>query len=270
MNFAVKDAANITFYDVKTGNPILYTENANSFEFKLNAETVYAKAKGNKAIAFDGEITCELKIEFEVIQLGHLSMMLASDVVEKSNHKNGQMRKLRLDNLKKCKLLKTTPVSGSVLVFKLASDGQEILEKYTITETTSGQDHEITVTTSSAKEGDIVGVFYQLQSTKIKTITMSTNGKSPNFRIEADVSARTHNGEMMVFHLTIKNAKAKRNAELTLSAENPSKFPIELDCFPDEFGEYAEIAFFEEGAVAMSLKDTVSNLDPDIRIREPK
>lgn len=266
MSFAIKDAANLTLYDRVTNVPLFYTEDANNFEFKMSAETVYAKAKGNKKIAFDGEITAECKIEFEVIQFAHLSVMLASDVVSLNKKKVAEMQKLVLDGGKKAKLLKTKPVSGSIIAFKLGKDGQELVgEKLSISTQESGVDTEITVTSSALKEGDRIAVFYQLEAPKVKNITLSNKSKSRNFRIEADVKARTDMGEDIVLHLSIKNARAKRNAELTLSAENPSKFPMDLDCFPDESGDYAELTFiYDENAELSSL---VEKLDPTIVLK---
>lgn len=261
MRFAIKDAGNITFYNKATGVPAFYTEDANSFDFKLSAESVFAKAKGSKAVAFEGEVNCDLKIEFEVVQFAHLSVMMASDVVDKKQHNSAKSVKTKVQTGNKILLEKTKPVSGSIVAFKLMSDGQEFAEKLTFEVKTSGQDTELTVSAPvSLKENDLVIVFYQEEMPKVKTITMTSNGTSPNFRIEADVSARDTNGKMVALHLSIKNAKAKRNAELSFSAENPSKLSMELDCFPDEMGEYAELTFLmdDDTVSPLSLAESIS------------
>ena len=265
MRFAIKDAGNITFYNKATGVPAFYTEDANSFEFKLSSESVYAKAKGNKAIAFDGEVTCDLKMEFEVVQFAQLSVMLASDVVDASKHKSASMKKVKVNGDKKVTLAGIKAVTGSIMAFKLEDDGQEFANKLEFTAQSLGKDTELTIS-SNIKEGDMVAVFYQIEKAKVKTIKMTSKGQSPNFRIEAEVAAKNTNGEMMALHLSVKNAKAKRNAELTFSAENPSKFPMELDCFPDEMDEYAELTFLvdEDGASIQSLAE---KLDPTIKIK---
>ena len=63
MRFAIKDAGNVKVTNKATGIPIFYSEDANTFEYKFSAEAVYAKAKGENAIAFDGPTTAELKME---------------------------------------------------------------------------------------------------------------------------------------------------------------------------------------------------------------
>ena len=69
MKFAIKDAANILMINAITKKPFLYSEDANTFELKISADSVYAKAKGAKSIAFAGEETAELKMEFDVIHI---------------------------------------------------------------------------------------------------------------------------------------------------------------------------------------------------------
>jgi hypothetical protein len=260
MRFAIKDAGNLVFINKATGVPAFYSEDANSFEFKYSAESVYAKAKGNKAIAFEGETTCELKVEYEVIQFAQLSVMMASDVVDANNHELSRTFKGRLDGSKKITIKNAKPVEGSISVFKLAPDGQEFEQKYEAKLQQQAKDAEITVSTEGAKAKDMVIVFYMEAMPKIKTITMKDNGESPNFRIEADVAARTQDGKNMAMHMSIKNAKAKKNAELTLSAENPSKFPMEFDCFTDENGEYAVLSYIGDGNA--SPASMLEALDP--------
>ncbi|MDI0267791.1 hypothetical protein QIW52_17515, partial [Clostridioides difficile] len=66
---------------------------------------------------------------------------------------------------------------------------------------------------------------------------------APNYIVEADVMAKTADGEYMVLYMTIPNAKAQRSIELNLTAENPSGFNMTLDVLPDENKEYVTFAF---------------------------
>lgn len=43
MSFAIKDAANITFYNRATNEPIFYTPDLNSFNISFTGDTVFAK-----------------------------------------------------------------------------------------------------------------------------------------------------------------------------------------------------------------------------------
>jgi len=267
--FAIKDAADILFINKKTKVPFFYTEDANSFDFKMSAESIFAKAKGNKAIAFDGEINCELKIEFEVIQFAQLSVLLASDVVDEANKDIADWKKVTLNDQKKATLKGVKPVEGSVMAFVTNDDGQSFKEKVEFNGVQNSEDYDITVNSESAKKGDILYVCYQVTHKKVKQISMKADGKSPNFIIEAAVAAKDVNGDMMALHLSIKNAKAKRNAELSFTTDNPSKFPMELDCFPDENGEYAVLSYIEDGvAGGASLLERVSGLAENVTLKK--
>lgn len=43
MSFAIKDAANVTFYNRATNEPIFYTPDLNSFNISFTGDTVFAK-----------------------------------------------------------------------------------------------------------------------------------------------------------------------------------------------------------------------------------
>lgn len=269
MKFAIKDAANILMIDNVTKLPFLYSEDANTFELKLSADSVYAKAKGAKSIAFSGEDTAELKMEFEVIQFKHLAIMAASDVETVAKQKVGLFKKITVGAGKKAKLNKIKVVEGSVSAFKVDPvDGQEIIGKdLKLTANVVGADTEINFTADeTVKENDLVLVYYMEEKANIKLIKFSTKDIAPNFKIEADVAAKTYEGKMMALHLTIPNSKAKKNAELSLSTDNPSKFPMELDIFPDREGHYVYLTFIDDSnASAASL---AARLDPGIKMEK--
>lgn len=269
MKFAIKDAANILMINAITKKPFLYSEDANTFELKISADSVYTKAKGAKSIAFAGEETAELKMEFEVIQFKHLAIMASSDVETAERHKVGLVKKVTAGADKKAKLIKIKAVEGSISAFKLdPTDGQEIVGKeLKLTSSVVGDDTEIDFTTDeTVKENDLILVYYMEEKAKIKMIKLSTKDIAPNFKIEADVAAKSYEGKMMALHLSIPNAKAKKNVELTLSTDNPSKFPMELDLFPDTNGEYGVLTFIDDSNA--SISSLVAQLDPSIKLKK--
>lgn len=269
MRFAIKDAANILMVNKADGKVFLYSEDANSFDLKFSADEVHAKAKGNKCIGFDGEVTAELKMEFEVIQFKHLAIMASSDVETPEKYKAGLFKKVTLDESKKATIKGVKPVEGSVSAFKLDPiDGQTILGKELTVKKGDDSSGGYVLDLSadeSVKQGDLVLVYYMEEKAKINLIKFSTKSKSPNFKIEADVAYKAYDGKMMALHMTIHNAKAKKNAELSLSTDNPSKFPMELDIFPDINGDYIDLVFLDDEKA--SISSLVEKLDPKIKLK---
>lgn len=259
MRFAIKDAGNVKVTNKATGIPIFYSEDANTFEYKFSAEAVFAKAKGENAIAFDGPTTAELKMEFEVIQFSQLAIMLASEVTHATNKETAKTYKGSIGTGKKVLIKGVKPVEGSVTAFKLQEDGQEFDgSKLEINGMQKTADYEITITSESVKEKDMVIIFYLEQIPKIDIIKMNSGNTTPNVRIDADIAARTQDGKNLVLHLAIMNAKAKKNAEFNLSAENPSKFTMEFDCFKDENGDFGEFSYVRDNvAGSASLIDAL-------------
>lgn len=270
MRFAFKDASDIWLYNKLTGEPVLYTEDANTFTFKYSSESVYAKAKGNKAVAFDGEATCDLAVEFEVIQFAHLSIMLASNVVKEEMSKIGRKAKGVLGDNKIFIIKNATLIEGSVMLFKLDKDGQSIGDKITdMTAVQEGANIKITVTAEGAKKGDSVIAFYMASLPQANTITMSDKNKGSNYRLEADVLGRTTDGENMVLHLAIHNIKPKKEIEFGLETANPTKFTVNFDVFPDENGDWFKLTFIGDTGMA-TTQELLNRLDPTAKLKENK
>ncbi|WP_227856875.1 hypothetical protein [Clostridioides sp. ZZV14-6150] len=242
MRFAIKDASNIIVKNRVSGEPLFYTADLNAFNFKLDSESVYAKAKGANTIAFDGAITASLALEQEVIQMPQLAMLLASDMVEESA-KVGKRKVLTSDSTKKVTLENVKPVASSISVYSVEKDGISLVKKLQFTSAVTGSNTELTISTADFNAGDKVAIFYLDELPKAKVIKIKEESTAPNYRVEADVLVKTADGEFMVLYLTIPNAKAQRSIELNLTAENPSGFNMTLDILPDENKEYATFAF---------------------------
>ncbi|HBH3444642.1 TPA: hypothetical protein KSJ73_002914 [Clostridioides difficile] len=250
MRFAIKDASNIIVKNKTTGEPLFYTADLNAFNFKLDSESVYAKAKGANTIAFDGAITASLALEQEVIQMPQLAMLLASDMVEESA-KVGKRKLLTSDSAKKVTLENIKPVTNSISAYSVEKDGISLVKKLQFTSTVTGSNTEITISTADFNAGDKVAVFYLEELPKAKVIKIKEESTAPNYVIEADVMAKTADGEYMVLYMTIPNAKAQRSIELNLTAENPSGFNMTLDVLPDENKEYVVFAFVGDEDVSL-------------------
>lgn len=81
-NFAVKDAIDMTITPIG-GTGTAHTINyLNSCQLTLDSESVYAKKKGNDAIAFSSSRTGTFQMEAEVIDEQYLAWMLGGTLKE--------------------------------------------------------------------------------------------------------------------------------------------------------------------------------------------
>ncbi|WP_027703024.1 hypothetical protein [Metaclostridioides mangenotii] len=246
MRFAIKDAANITLCTRSTKEPIFFSRDLNTFNVKLEGESVYAKAKGDNAIAFDGALTGTVTMEAEVVQFEQLAVILSSTVVQESA-RVGERKVLLADDAKKVTLEGIIPVKGSISVFSLEKDKITNVELLNFTTSTAGVNTEITITSPNFTAGENVAVFYLKEIPKAKKIVVKDQSTAPNYTIYGDAMAKNDEGEYLALALTIPNCKAQRSIEMGFTAENPSNFSTTLDILPDENGEFLTLAFIEDG-----------------------
>lgn len=247
MAFAIKDACNVTVYDRGTGKPVFYTEDLNAFNLSLSAETIYAKAKGANKIAFDGALEGSLAFESEVIQFPQLAMILSSDTV-KGEARVGRRVVKEVDAQKKITLNGCVPVTGSVSVFTVESDGKTHIEELGAVPATVGSDTTVTLTGTSAVAGAKVAVYFLESKPQVKKITVNGEGKGANYFMHGYTTAKDEFGVNQIMTIKVNNCKPQRNIELALSADAPSTFNTTFDLLPDENGDYFELSFLgEEG-----------------------
>lgn len=250
--FAIKDAGNIIMKSNATGKPLFYSRALNKFNFKVDSESVYAKAKGSNYIAFDGAITATITMEQEVITFPQLSLILASDLVE--GEANISQRQIgEADGLKKVTLTNVKFINGSTSAFLVEEDGVTIGKEIEGKFTQQGSNLEF-LATGTLDEGTKVAIFYSITKPNVKKIVVKDEASASNYRIEADIAVKTAEGKYMTLYATFFNCKAQRSIEFGLDAENPVNFQTTLDVLPNEKGEYVEFSFVEDDqAEAMAM-----------------
>lgn len=242
--FAIKDAGNIIMKSRVTGKPLFYTRALNKFNFKVDADSVYAKAKGSNYIAFDGAITATITMEQEVITFPQFSLILASDMVEESSKISKRAIGVA-DGSKTVTLANTTFVNGSTSAFEVEEDGVTIGKEIAGTFSNASGSLKF-VATGELDEGTKVTIFYSTEKPKTKKIVVKDEVNASNYEISADIAVKTAEGKYMTLYATFFNCKAQRSIEFGLDAENPVNFQTVLDVLPNEKGEYVEFAFVED------------------------
>ncbi|WP_024620206.1 hypothetical protein [Metaclostridioides mangenotii] len=266
MRFAIKDAANVTLHDRVKNLPLFYTRDLNTFNVKLEGESVYAKAKGDNAIAFDGALTGTVNMEAEVIQFDQLAVILAS-TMETGDTDIAERQLLTADGSSKVTLTDIIPVNNSLSVFAVEADGVSHLEALKFTSATTSSNTEITII-NPVPEGTKVAVYYMVKKPNVKTITVKNVSSAPNYRITGDTACKNDQGQNVVMAIDIPNCKVKRSIEMSFTAENPSNFNTELDILPDENGDYVKLSFIGEATDPIVRLKSLQSDEMDFVIRE--
>lgn len=83
--YGMKDAANLTLVDKKTGKVALFLDYANATSSEWSAERVYATKKGTNAIAWDSNRQGTLTVDSEIFDLSYLALAIGSDIARGTN-----------------------------------------------------------------------------------------------------------------------------------------------------------------------------------------
>lgn len=117
----MKDASNLVLIDKATKKPVLYIDYANATSTEWDSDRVYATKKGANAIAWDTNRSGKLTLESELFDLKLLALTLGANV------ENGSSDVFRREDLTlgsdRILKLNSTPLDGSVTVYKLEDDG---------------------------------------------------------------------------------------------------------------------------------------------------
>lgn len=84
MPVGMKDSANLTLINKRTGNVDLFIDYANETTAEFKSERVYATKKGVNAIAWDGQRNGTLTVTTELFSLRLLAMLAGSDLTDGS------------------------------------------------------------------------------------------------------------------------------------------------------------------------------------------
>ena len=81
--YGIKDAGDLTFTNLTTNEPELYIGYANSVQIDLTSDTVYAYAKGAKAVSWDKPLEGTMKISVDLMSFDLMGFIMGSKLSEK-------------------------------------------------------------------------------------------------------------------------------------------------------------------------------------------
>lgn len=242
MNYAIKDAANVTFYDKSTMTPIMYTDYLNSFNLDLQSKTVFAQAKGVNKIAFDGTKTGTVSMEAEVFELKYLALLLGSSIVQNQNIDVAKREIFSVSNIVGNQItLKAKPVSGTVAIFNCDTDMRTQLTEIE-NNTVSGA----TINLGATPNAEYIVVYYMTSLPSSNSMTVSANGGGNNMVLIGETSVKDENGNTEFVQIKVCNCKVDQTIKLDLSATTVAKFTATFEILADENNNMVEIALIPD------------------------
>jgi len=220
LNKANRQVCDVDIRILKTMQPFLFFDTANTTTAGLTGDAVYAMKKGTRAIAFQNPIEGSMSITASVVPFKFYAL-LSDGVIEteaayatKKTVKATEAGKLPVENAK----------AGTVFVYKVGEYGDEPI---------SGTYADGTFTATTA--GDIVAdTDYEVGYIVVKNTGVSkvsfNNKKIPNdYFITMSTLDKDEVGVLTPFIMTAYKASVQRDFELSFSSEgDPAEMTLTL------------------------------------------
>lgn len=256
--YGIKDCANLTLFDLATDKPYLFTDYANVSTNEWSSERVFATAKGSNAIGWDSNKTSTLVMETEVFDLKWLALLAGTEI----NKETAEISKREVVRVgaEKTAQLKGSAIAGSIQVVEVSQSDLvehvgEALEEVKKTGEEAivlgvGQysvDGNTITFEPTVVEGTTFAVYYLVEQSDVRVITMSSDKFPKSFRIVADAMIREKETSVDEFvQIEYFNAKPQGNFTVTMSATEPTSLSATFDLFANRDKKMAEYKIIAE------------------------
>ena len=225
--FAIKEVADVTFFDIETGKPVIFFDTLKVSTIENESETAEARGgRGNGVLTtWNYGRTATLTMQDALLSMDSLSLLAGNEVVTTGFTLSGREKvtvpaggKITLPHVpatgKTISIYKTV---GGVLTEEVVIDGT------TVTRTGA----EIT----GLKAGDIVSVFYEYDAPVGAQMVKFTSDSFPGtYRVVGDTIVRDQaTGKDKVAQFLIPKASLQSGFSLSLDVENPAVFDFNLN-----------------------------------------
>ncbi|WP_135546945.1 hypothetical protein [Paenibacillus cymbidii] len=236
--YAVREVALATFYDIKTGKARVQLQNLKTSGLENSAETVYARGgRGNaKIVGFSSNRETKVKLQDALITNEVLAMLTSSNVAVASA--NIYQRDELVVHTNAASLKFTPAATGSLIsVYKLNADGTHGTElTYTALTVSSGKyaisGKTLSFFASEIADGAKVVAYYKTETGQdASSITVSSDKFAGSFKIVLDCLVRdAYTKQDYAAQIVINNAKLLDNFKFSMaSTGDPTMLDIELD-----------------------------------------
>lgn len=237
--YGIKDAGDLTFTNLTTNEPELYIGYANSVQIDLTSDTVYAYAKGAKAVSWDKPLEGTMKISVDLMSFDLMGFIMGSKLSEKAT----EFYQRETFKLKSADEEITLGASASeikedtVCVYELGADKNS---QGAALETAAYAEGKVTMT--GGLEGVTYVVYYMTTKTAKTFMVEAESTLSAFYKLNMITAGKAWaDGGKVPMEIEFLKVSPQRALSLTFSAEEPSSFEVNLDILADGEGKLFEI-----------------------------
>lgn len=237
--YGIKDAGDLTFTNLTTNEPELYIGYANSVQIDLTSDTVYAYAKGAKAVSWDKPLEGTMKISVDLMSFDLMGFIMGSKLSEKVT----EFYQRETFKLKAADEEVTLGASASeikedtVCVYELGADKNSQGAELSTATYAEGK-----VTMTGGLEGKTYVVYYMTTKTAKTFMIEAESTLSAFYKLNMITAGKAWaDGGKVPMEIEFLKVSPQRALSLTFSAEEPSSFEVNLDILADGEGNLFEI-----------------------------
>lgn len=237
--YGIKDAGDLTFTNLTTNEPELYIGYANSVQIDLTSDTVYAYAKGAKAVSWDKPLEGTMKISVDLMSFDLMGFIMGSKLSEKAT----EFYQRETFKLKSADEEVTLGASASeikddtICVYELGADKNSQGAALTTATYADGK-----VTMTGGLEGVTYVVYYMTTKTAKTFMVAAESTLSAFYKLNMITAGKAWaDGGKVPMEIEFLKVAPQRALSLTFSAEEPSSFEVNLDILADGEGNLFEI-----------------------------
>ena len=249
--YGLKEVANVTFYDIKTGMPVLFLDTLKVSTIEQTAENTEARGGwGNPSlITWDYNKEVNVTLEDALFSAASLRTIMGAGIEVASSTAKKVIdvnEELTIDATGKVKL-SYTPKAGTIVSF-LDTDIGEYVKKEAAAEVTVG---------TSEDAGKLIRVFYKTEvdgtTGNAVTITINAAKFGGTYKVVGDTVVRSkETGEDEPFQFVIEKAKIQSEVTFTMEAEgDPATFNLPLRVLRDDHGAMFKMIKYNIPTVSM-------------------
>jgi len=223
--WAVREAADVTFYDLTDGSPIVTLNTMKMTDVETTGETVYARGgRGNaKLVGFSSNREARVTLQDAIFDNSALAMLTGNEIVTGAKTIQ-KFEDLVVDELGEATLSFTALDDPAASVYLL--DGNSLGDEV------SGASVSGTTVTTTEEKGTRVRVYYTASTpADTQTITVTSDKFGGTFKVVADVLVRDEATKQDYFGQFIAyNVKIEDNFTFSFSPDgDPAVLDIPLE-----------------------------------------
>lgn len=245
LNKANRQVCDVDIRVLKTLAPFLFFDTANTTTAGLSGDSVYAMAKGQRAIAFHNPLEGTMTIEAQVIPFKFYSLF--SDGTIESNGIQAVHKKIKADGTNiNIEAANGEVKTGTVFVYPAGSFGDEdALIKGTFANGTFTPEQNDAIVSGNEYE-----VGYILNRTSgVKRVSFNNKKVPKDYFITMNTVEKDEEGVLTPYIITAYKASVERNFELSFSSEgDPASITLTFNLLADKNGDVMDIMEDTEAA----------------------